>query len=367
MDRETSSRPERRTALIAKELSRYNIDIAALSVTRLADEGSVAEPKGGYTFLWKGKDQDEKRIHGIGLAIRSKLLQQLPDLPTAINERLMKLCFPLNTSRNITVISVYGPTVTSSEEAKETFYEGLNNLVKAVPPGDTLILLVDFNARVGTNYTIWKSILGPHDARDFRITRAMRGAECWTDHRLVRSVVKLYIGPTHRKKSKSVRPSYNIAKHRHPFHQDYLVSSLDNKLTSHGPFIGNPAQQWDQFNTMVKEAAQPTLGPKKRVHQDWFDENDEAITQLLGEKQKAYLAWQNDITSNSRRDHFKHLQRCAQTGLHHMQDEWWNKKADKVQLYADTITQGCSSVPSRQCMDHLDQAPPLFCQRTAHC
>ncbi|KAL8561421.1 hypothetical protein ACOMHN_037318 [Nucella lapillus] len=162
MDRETSSRPERRIALIAKELSRYNIDIAALSVTRLADERSVAEPKGGYTFLWKGKDQDEKRIHGIGLAIRSKLLQQLPDLPTAINERLMKLCFPLNTSRNITVISVYGPTVTSSEEAKETFYEGLNNLVKAVPPGDTLILLVDFNARVGTNYTIWKSILGPH-------------------------------------------------------------------------------------------------------------------------------------------------------------------------------------------------------------
>ncbi|KAL8588828.1 hypothetical protein ACOMHN_011544 [Nucella lapillus] len=59
MYRETSSRPERRTALIAKELSRYNIDIAALSKTRLADEGPVAEPKGGYTF-WKGKDQDEE-------------------------------------------------------------------------------------------------------------------------------------------------------------------------------------------------------------------------------------------------------------------------------------------------------------------
>ncbi|KAL8617956.1 hypothetical protein ACOMHN_052907 [Nucella lapillus] len=153
MDRETSSRPERRTALIAKELSRYNIDIAALSETRLADEGYVDEPKGGYTFFWKGKDQDEERIHGIGLAIRSKLLQRLPDLPTAINEWLMKLRFPLNTFRNITVISAYAPTLTSSDEAKETFYEDLNNLVKAVPPGDTLILLGDFNARVGTDYT----------------------------------------------------------------------------------------------------------------------------------------------------------------------------------------------------------------------
>ncbi|KAL8594077.1 hypothetical protein ACOMHN_016456 [Nucella lapillus] len=87
---------------------------------------------------------------------------------------------------------------------------------------------------------------------------------------------------------------------------------------------------------MVKEAAQSTLGPKKRVHQDWFDEKDEAITQLLDEKQKAYFAWQNDISSNSKRDHFKHIQHRAQTGLRRMQDEWWNKKADEVQVYADT-------------------------------
>ncbi|KAL6484011.1 hypothetical protein MHYP_G00088840 [Metynnis hypsauchen] len=51
MDREASLRPERRTALIARELARYSIDIAALSETRLAEEGSVAEPKGGYTFF----------------------------------------------------------------------------------------------------------------------------------------------------------------------------------------------------------------------------------------------------------------------------------------------------------------------------
>ena len=37
------TRPHRRTALISNELSRYNIDIAALSETRLADE-SVTEP-----------------------------------------------------------------------------------------------------------------------------------------------------------------------------------------------------------------------------------------------------------------------------------------------------------------------------------
>lgn len=36
------------------ELSRYNIDIAALSETRLIDEGSLTEEGMGYTFYWKG-------------------------------------------------------------------------------------------------------------------------------------------------------------------------------------------------------------------------------------------------------------------------------------------------------------------------
>ena len=39
-----------RTVLIACELARYNIDIAALSETRLPDEGSLVEIGTGYTF-----------------------------------------------------------------------------------------------------------------------------------------------------------------------------------------------------------------------------------------------------------------------------------------------------------------------------
>ena len=49
LDRSGSGRPERRIALVGKELSRYNIDIAALSETRLADEGHLTEAGSGYT------------------------------------------------------------------------------------------------------------------------------------------------------------------------------------------------------------------------------------------------------------------------------------------------------------------------------
>ena len=68
LDRDASSRSKRKTTLVARELGKYQIDIAALSETRLAEEGSIAEPKGGYTFFWRGKakDKDEDRIHAVG-------------------------------------------------------------------------------------------------------------------------------------------------------------------------------------------------------------------------------------------------------------------------------------------------------------
>ena len=86
----------------------------------------------------------------------------------------------------------------------------------------------------------------------------------------------------------------------------------------------------------MTESAKLTIGPKKKVHHDWFDENDERIKKHLEDKKKAFIEWQNDISSTSKRDRFKHLQRQAQAALRRMQDEWWEKKADKIETYAAT-------------------------------
>lgn len=50
---DNSKRPKRKTALGAKELVKYNIDIAALSKTRFANYGSLIDL--GYTFYWSGR------------------------------------------------------------------------------------------------------------------------------------------------------------------------------------------------------------------------------------------------------------------------------------------------------------------------
>jgi len=62
---------------VAAELNRYNIDIAALCKTRLADEVSLSEIGEGYTFFWKRLPTDYRRIYGVGFAIRTTFLLQL--------------------------------------------------------------------------------------------------------------------------------------------------------------------------------------------------------------------------------------------------------------------------------------------------
>ena len=87
-----------------------------------------------------------------------------------------------------------------------------------------------------------------------------------------------------------------------------FAKDRDDRLTAHGPLSGPPPQQWEQFKTLVTESAKLTIGPKKKVHQDWFDENDERIKELLDDKKKAFIEGQNDISSTSKRDRFKHFQ-----------------------------------------------------------
>ena len=287
LNRTITSRPERRTALVARELQRYRVDIAALSETRIADEGSLREERGGNTFFWKGKLQAEDQIHGVGFAIRTALLRSMPVLSVGINERLMKLRIPLSRIRCLTIISAYTPILTSPDDAKEQFYEQFDQVIRSTPPSDKLVILGDFNARVGRDYSSWEGVLGRHgvgkindnsllllskcaehrlcitntlfrmadkykttwmhprskhwhlidfiivrqrDIRDVCVTHAMRGAECWTDHRLVRAMLALRIVPLSRNRPKTIRTAYNVARPKDPSYRAWFQQVLDKKL-----------------------------------------------------------------------------------------------------------------------------------------
>ena len=85
LDNSQANRPQRRSALVGRELGRYNVDIAALSETRLAEEGQLKEIGAGNTFFWSGRASDERRESGVGFAVKNELVSKLSSLPQGIN------------------------------------------------------------------------------------------------------------------------------------------------------------------------------------------------------------------------------------------------------------------------------------------
>ncbi|VDM00977.1 unnamed protein product [Schistocephalus solidus] len=138
--------------------------------------------------------------------------------------------------------------MSSPDAAKEKLYKDLHTLLMTVPEADNLILLRNFNARVGTAHASWQGVLGPHglggcndndllllrtcaehcimltntffrlptrektmwmhsrswrwqlldyvlvrrrDRQDVLVTKAIRDADGWTDHHLVLSTMRL--------------------------------------------------------------------------------------------------------------------------------------------------------------------------------
>ena len=390
LDNTKADRPERRTALVARELARYKVDIAALSETRLADTGQLTEHGGGYTFFWSGRGRDERREAGVGFAIKSIHMRKLESIPEGINDRLMKMQLPLGNKTTATIISAYAPTMTNPDEVKDRFYEELDSLISSARSGK-LILLGDFNARVGTDSQAWHGVLGEHgigncnsngqlllrtcashdlaiantmfrlptrnktswmhprskhwhlidyvivraeDRRDVRLVKAMCGADCWTDHRLIISKMNLHIQSKRRPQGQIVMKKLNVTKLKNQLTAQDLQSRMD-KLSDLQMNQANIEEQWASFRDTVHSVALESLGTVSRNHQDWFDENDQEIQGLLEEKRRLLRAHQNDPTCTAKKAAFRNIRCTVQAKLRRMKDTWLSAKADEIQSFAD--------------------------------
>ena len=145
-------RPSRRTKLLPRKLLRYNVDIAVLSDTSLADEVSITEYLGGYTFHWHGLPTEERRIHGVGYAKINSLVKSLHSTPIGISERLMKLRLPLSNDRYTTFLSCYAPSLDTSAEISDSFYEYSDSELPQITRNDKFIVLGDFDAGVRSTH-----------------------------------------------------------------------------------------------------------------------------------------------------------------------------------------------------------------------
>ena len=179
-------------------------------------------------------------------------------------------------------------------------------------------------------------IVRQRDLQDVCITRAMRGAECWTDHRLIRAVLKLHIAPAQRKRPKTVRAAIDIAK----LNKDVLCKRFQDTLDANiqnATLTEDCTEKWDQFKNVVNETAKSVLGPKQRNTPRLVRRQRRTNhTASSGEKTAPSSPGRNDHSSQAKKDQYKHLKRQAQRKLREMKDAWWDRKAEEVQMSADT-------------------------------
>ncbi len=391
MDSKQSDRPERRSAIIARELRNFKVDIAGLAETRFPDEGQLREEGGGYTFFWKGKPSEDRRIHGVGFAIKNELLKLMPEVPVGINERIMTLQLKLDRNQTATVISAYAPTLDSEDSDKELFYSQLDSVLSSIPSCNKVILLGDFNARVGRDHEVWPNTIGKegvgncnsngllllttcrehnliitntlfrqkdkfktswqhprsrhwhlidyiivrcNDRKDVLLTRSMTSADdCWTDHRLIRSKIAISIAPRRRLQKKNPRRKFNTTYLQDPLLQVEFVTKLEEALPEE--YQDNIEEHWDSLKNTILDTCASTMGFTKKKHQDWFDENDSQIKDLIDQKRKSFQAWRNDPDCAQKKEAYHTAKGEVQRKTRTMKNEWWVRKAKEMQSFAD--------------------------------
>uniref|UniRef100_A0A183TDK3 Endo/exonuclease/phosphatase domain-containing protein n=1 Tax=Schistocephalus solidus TaxID=70667 RepID=A0A183TDK3_SCHSO len=296
--------------------ARYQVDIAALSETRFSEQGQLDEMGTGYTLLWSGRPKAERRDACIAFATRNDIVRRLPCLTQGIHDRLMSRRLPLRGDKFANIISAYA---------------------------GKLIVLGDFNARVGTDRASWRGVLGPHDLagfidndllllrtcakhhlilaniffrlpmrqkvtwthprprhwhlldyvlvrrrdrQDVLVTKVIRDSDGWTDHSLVISKMMLRLQPRRRPQGKRPPCKLNTVLLNVPAHHLHFSNKLANQLANIPVVDADTSveNRWCQLRDTVQSTPLDVLSRARRPNQDWFDDNDAAINALLVEK-----------------------------------------------------------------------------------
>ena len=270
----------------------------------------------------------------------------------------------------------------ATEESIMSFYETLRCTISSVPKEEKLIILGDFNARVGQEHQTWDA-LGRYgigkannngllllqlcseldlvisntffrqklkhkatwthprskhghmidyiltrrsDLRDVCNVRVLRSADCDTDHKMVRGKFKLCVHKKTRMTGVEVPKRINVTKLKDP---ETCASLLERMST----IVFDDS--WKNFKDQVYVTGVEILGLKKAIHSDWFDDNDQEIKDLLQTKKILCDTLLNDNLKNRSavEKKYKEDKATLQRELRKMKNEWWSSISREIWFY----------------------------------
>ena len=373
----------RRSFLIDRELDRLNVDIAALQETRLHGTGSIKEKN--YTFFWKGLEENEPRYHGVGIAIRNKLVKDV-STPLGISERLMSFCFDSHRGK-IWFICAYAPTLAAPPVEKDEFYDALANMLDEIPETEGLYLLGDFNSRVGANSGLWPSCLGSfgvgnmnengqrllelcsfrglcitntffklkfqhkvswrhprskhwhqidfiitrrRDLNFCKITRSYHSADCSTDHILVISRIRMEVRPSHRARP-GAQPRLNRHDVKNREKSEEFAKQFQERIAQHSSLEDETIDEhWRILRDTIYRSAKDAYGTERISRKDWVVESQDVLIPVLEVKRKAMLEY-NKVPTRNHLNNLKRARSEAQRVTRYCSNYYWTKLCQDIQ------------------------------------
>ena len=141
---------------LTHELQRYKWDIIGLAEVRWTGFGETSTDEGHK--IWFSGDQS-KHQYGVAFIVRKELAKSIISC-TPISSRIISIRICAK-PHNLTIIQVYAPTSDHDDEEVETFYEEIEKVIKATPKKDILIIMGDWNAKIGPDaYQQWSGTVG---------------------------------------------------------------------------------------------------------------------------------------------------------------------------------------------------------------
>ena len=181
------------------------------------------------------------------------------------------------------------------------------------------------------------AVVRARDRRRCLDASVKRGAECNTDHQLLR--IKLHMSKLYQTAKTTATPRrFDVSKLVGPSLDE------DGKNTPRGQFQelasksvkdqwkvdGSTQDKWVVIRSALTEAAKSALGVEKHRHPDWFRESANSLEPIFQKRNQLYLRWLGSGLSSDRQNFSKARSETRRT-VRAAKNAWFTSKAEEAQ------------------------------------
>ncbi|XP_055891507.1 craniofacial development protein 2-like isoform X2 [Biomphalaria glabrata] len=146
-----------KTEQMAALMRKNNWDILAISETRWPGSGLIKLDL-GELVLYSG--HEDKFTHSQGVALMLSKQAQRSIIEWKLHGSRIILASFRTVKKNLYFVQCYAPTNKNKET--DDFYNRLTTILRGIPKNDYLILMGDFNAKVGSDNSGYEEVMGKH-------------------------------------------------------------------------------------------------------------------------------------------------------------------------------------------------------------